>query len=92
MSKSVEAVIEKFGVMVNGQITIAWDTKQTAEQFLEIREQGGVDENPEFSVEEFVEYVKSNSSEVIKMTLESFGQIQLENEMAVIGDSGEIAE
>jgi hypothetical protein len=90
MSKSVEAVIEKFGVMVNGQITIAWDTKQTAEQFLEIRRDGG--DSVEFDVEEFVEYVKSNSSEVIKMTLESFGQIQLENEMAVIGDSGEIAE
>jgi hypothetical protein len=90
MSKSVEAVIEKFGVMVNGQITIACDTKQTAEQFLEIRRDGG--DSVEFDVEEFVEYVKSNSSEVIKMTLESFGQIQLEKEMAVIGDSGEIAE
>jgi hypothetical protein len=90
MSKSVEAVIEKFGVMVNGQIAIAWDTKQTAEQFLEIRRDGG--DTEEFDVEEFVEYVKSNSSEVIKMTLESFGQIQLEKEMAVIGDSGEIAE
>ena len=88
MSDSVEQAVEKFGEMVTGQINIAWNTRQTAEQFFEIRRQGGVDDNPEFTIEEFVEYVRANTSDVIQNTLESYGQIGLEKEIFVLDSDG----
>lgn len=89
MSKAVEEVVEKFGQMVIGQISIAWDTRQTAEQFLEIREQGGLEGDPvEFTIEEFVEYVRSNTSDIVQQTLEVFGQIGLEKEIYVLDAEG----
>jgi hypothetical protein len=92
MSKSVENVIERFGRYVNGQITMTWDTRQTAEQFLEIRSQGGVDDNPEFTIEEFVEYVRANTSDNIDQTIQAFGQIGLEKEIFVLTQDGEVVE
>ena len=92
MSKSVEDAVEQFGEMITGQISIAWNTRQTAEQFLEIREQGGVEDDPEFSIEEFVEYVRANTSDVIQQTLESFGQIGLEKEIFVLDSDGHAVE
>jgi hypothetical protein len=89
MSESVEQVVEKFGEMVTGQMSFAWNTRQTAEQFLEIREQGGAIGDPvEFTVEEFVEYVRSNTSDIIQQTLESFGQIGLERDIFVLDSDG----
>jgi hypothetical protein len=92
MSKSVEDVVERFGQYVNGQIVITWNTEQTAGQFLEIRSQGGVDDNPEFTIEEFVEYVRSNTSDVIQNILESFGQAGLEKEIFILTEDGEVVE
>jgi hypothetical protein len=92
MSKSVENVVERFGQYVNGQIVITWNTEQTAGQFLEIRSQGGVDDNPEFSIGEFVEYVRSNTSDVIQNILESFGQVGLEKEIFILTEDGEVVE
>jgi hypothetical protein len=92
MSKSVENVVERFGQYVNGQIVITWNTEQTAGQFLEIRSQGGVDDNPEFTIEEFVEYVRSNTSDVIQNILESFGQVGLEKEIFILTEDGEVVE
>ena len=92
MSKSVENVIERFGQFVNGQITMTWDTRQTAEQFLEIRSQGGVDDDPEFSIGEFVEYVRANTSDNIDQTIQAFGQIGLEKEIFVLTQDGEVVE
>jgi hypothetical protein len=92
MSKSVDEVVERFGQFVNGQITMTWDTRQTAEQFLEIRSQGGVDDNPEFSIEEFVEYVRANTSDNIDQTIQAFGQIGLEKEIFVLTQDGEVVE
>ena len=90
MSKSVEEAVERFGEFITGQLVITWNTRQTAEQFLEIREQGGLDGDPvEFSIEEFVEYVRANTSDVIQQTLESFGQIGLEKEILVMDEDGE---
>ena len=92
MSKSVENVIERFGQFVNGQITMTWDTRQTAEQFLEIRSQGGLGDDPEFSIEEFVEYVRANTSDNIDQTIQAFGQIGLEKEIFVLTQDGEVVE
>ncbi len=89
MSKAVEEVVEKFGQMVIGQISIAWDTRQTAEQFLEIREQSAVEgDDVEFSIEQFIEYVRSNTSDIVQQTLEVFGQIGLEKEIYVLDAEG----
>lgn len=89
MSSSIDAVVSKFGRYVTGQINITWDTEQTAGQFLEIREQGGVDGDPiEFTIEEFIEYVRSNTSDVIHQTLESYGQIGLEKEIFILDTDG----
>jgi hypothetical protein len=89
MSKAVEEVVEKFGQMVIGQISIAWDTRQTAEQFLEIREQSAVEgDNVEFGIDEFIEYVRSNTSDIVQQTLEVFGQIGLEKEIYVLDAEG----
>lgn len=90
MTNSVDSVIKSFGGIITGQINIAWDTRQTAEQFLEIRQQGGVEDNPEFTAEEFLEYVRANTSDVIQQTLENFGQIGLERDIFVIASDGEV--
>jgi len=92
MSDSVDKVVERFGEFVNGQITMTWDTRQTAEQFLEIRSQGGVDDNPEFTIEQFIEYVRSNTSDNIDQTIQAFGQIGLEKEISVLTQDGEVVE
>lgn len=90
MSKSVEQAVAQFGKFITTQIVTTWDTRQTAEQLLEIREQGGlVGDDPEFTIEEFVEYVRSNTSDIIQQTLESFGQIGLEKEILVMDEDGE---
>jgi hypothetical protein len=89
MSNSVDSVVKSFGEFVTGQINITWNTRQTAEQFLEIREQGGLVDDPiEFSVEEFLEYVRANTSDIIQQTLESFGQIGLEKDIFVLSEDG----
>lgn len=89
MSNSVEEVVAKFGDLITGQINVAWDTRQTAEQFLEIRKDGrGEDDPADFTPEDFLEYVRSNTSDVIQQTLESFGQIGLEKEIFVLDSTG----
>lgn len=90
MSKSVNDAVEKFGEFITAQIVMTWNTRQTAEQFLEIREQGGLDGDAvEFSIEEFVEYVRANTSDAVQQTLEAFGQIGLEKEILVMDEDGE---
>ena len=89
MTNSVDNVVKSFGEFVTGQINITWDTRQTAEQFLEIREQGGLVGDPiEFSVEEFIEYVRANTSDIIQQTLENFGQVGLEKDIFVLSEDG----
>lgn len=92
MSQSVENAVAKFGRMVTGQINVAWDTRQTAEQFLEIREQGGLVDDPiEFTIEEFVEYVRSNTSDVVASWAEE-GRISLEEEIFLLDEDGKTIE
>ena len=92
MSKSVENVVNLIGRYVNGQIVMTWDTRQTAEQFLEIREQGGVDDDPEFTIEEFIEYVKSNTADVVIQLSESRREEDLLEVISVVNSDGEVVE
>lgn len=89
MSNSVEQAVKECGQFITGQLSIAWDTRQVAEQFLEIREQSAVEgDSIEFTMEQFFEYVRSNTSDVIQQTLESFGQIGLEKELNLLSEDG----
>jgi hypothetical protein len=92
MSKSVEDVVNLIGEYVNGQIVMTWNTRQTAEQFLEIREQGGVDDDPEFTIEEFIEYVKSNTADVVIQLSESKREEDLLEVISVVNQYGEVVE
>lgn len=87
MNKSVDKAVEVIGEYVNGQITITWDTRQTAEQYAEIREQN--EESPEFSIEEFVEYLKSNTAEVVIQLSESKREEDLLENIFVVNQFGE---
>jgi len=90
MSKSVENVVERFGQYVNGQIVMTWDTRQTAEQYLEIREMN--DDSPEFTVEEFVEYLKSNTADVVIQLSNSNREEDLLEVISVVNQFGEVVE
>lgn len=89
MSVSVDTAVKVCGQFVTGQISITWDTRQTAEQFIEIRTDGAIDDDPiEFTMEEFIEYVKSNTADVIQHYLEDGGQIELEKEIFILDAEG----
>ena len=90
MSKSVENVVNLIGEYVNGQIVITWNTRQTAEQYLEIREMN--DDSPEFTVEDFVEYVKSNTADVVFQLSESIREEDLLEVISVVNSYGEVVE
>ena len=90
MSKSVENVVNLIGKYVNGQIVMTWDTRQTAEQYLEIREMN--DDSPEFTVEDFVEYVKSNTADVVIQLSESRREEDLLEVISVVNSDGEVVE
>ena len=90
MSKSVENVVDLIGQYVNGQIVMTWDTRQTAEQYLEIREMN--DDSPEFTVEEFVEYLKSNTADVVIQLSESKREEDLLEVISVVNQFGEVVE
>lgn len=86
MNKSVDKAVEIIGDYVNGQITITWNTRQTAEQYVEVRAMSG--EPEEFDFEEFVEYVKSNTSEIIDQLKRS----DIEEMLFVVNQFGEEVE
>lgn len=90
MSKSVENVVNLIGKYVNGQIVMTWDTRQTAEQYLEIREMN--DDSPEFTVEDFVEYLKSNTADVVIQLSNSRREEDLLEVISVVNSDGEVVE
>ena len=68
--------IDKFerehGSVINGQITVAWYTRQTYEQLAEIWRDGG-DDPANITEDDFLEYVKSNVAEFIRNEIMSEG-------------------
>lgn len=82
-----QEIIDQLGEHLTGQLNITWDTAQTLGQFIEIRRDGGEDAD-NIDIEDFIEYVKSNTADVIQQTLESFGQIGLEKELFVLDNNG----
>jgi hypothetical protein len=66
---NVENVVDELGDYVTAQVSLTWATRQTAEQYVEIRVQSG--ESAEFTLDDFLEYVRSNVVDVIRDTLDS---------------------
>lgn len=64
----------------NVQLTISWDTKQTMEQYDEIRENEPFDESEffEYLVNNFVEWVRNSSDKEIR------------RELVIMNDEGEV--
>jgi uncharacterized phage infection (PIP) family protein YhgE len=86
-NREVEQFLEKVGQTINGQMTITYDTKQTLEQFLEIRKQSeGV---AEFDEELFLEYVLDNVAEQIRNEVQHNGQRSLYREISLVSGEGE---
>lgn len=69
----------------NAQITLSWDTKQTMEQFAEIREQSL---GEPYSQEAFIEYVASNFLEWLRNSSDK----ELMREILILNDEGEVLE
>lgn len=87
--------IEKFarehGDIINGQITVAWYTRQTYEQLAEIWRDGG-DDPEQITEDDFLEYVKSNVAEFIRNEVEQTGEQWLVDEMAVVDSWAQVVE
>jgi hypothetical protein len=95
----VEQFIEEVGQTINGQITITYDTRQTLDQFLEIRFQEAQAESPNsflehnflFDEELFLEYVVDNVAEQIRNEVLHNGEKSLNREISLVsGDGGVI--
>ena len=67
----------------NAQITLTWDTKQTMEQFAEIREQSM---GEPYSQDSFIEYVASNFLEWLRNSTDK----ELLREILILNDEGEV--
>ena len=91
--------IEKFarehGDIINGQITVAWYTKQTYEQLAEIWRDGG-DDPANITEDDFLEYVKSNVAEFIRNEIMSEGthggDYWLMRELAIVDAWAQVVE
>lgn len=90
----VEQFIEEVGQTITGQINITYNTRQTLEQFLEIRfdnaqaEQSNafMDANFLFDEEMFLEYVLDNVAEVIRNEVLYNGDKSLKREITLLTD------
>lgn len=89
LEAEAEQFIERVGETINGQFMLSYRTRQTLEQFLEIREQGGVDEAPFFDEELFLEYVLDNVAEVIRNEVLYNGDKSLKREITLVDDTGQ---
>ena len=87
--------IDKFarehGDIINGQITVAWYTRQTYEQLAEIWKDGG-DDPAQITEDDFLEYIKSNAAEFIRNEVEQTGEQWLVDEMAIVDSWAQIVE
>ena len=67
----------------NVQLTITWDTKQTMEQYAEIREQSG---GEPYSQDLFFEYLVNNFVEWVRNSSDK----EIRRELVILNDEGEV--
>jgi hypothetical protein len=75
-----DQILKEVGATITAKIEFTWITKQTLDQFIEIRD----GETPTY--DDFLEYVESNAFENIKNLLESD---KLWNEIHIFSDNGD---
>lgn len=83
-SDLIEGVLQRVGQNLNAQLTITWDTKQTLEQYLEIIK----DSDSEYSFQDFIEYVMSNSVDELMMSIEAEGASIVEENFFITDSEG----
>jgi hypothetical protein len=83
-SDIIEGVLQRVGQNLNAQLTITWDTKQTLGQYLEIVK----DNDGDYSFEDFMEYVMSNSVEELMLSIQAEGQSLLEENFFITDSEG----
>jgi hypothetical protein len=92
----VEQFIEEVGQTINGQITITYDTRQTLDNFLELRFEEAQAESPNsflehnflFDEELFLEYVVDNVAEQIRNEVLHNGDKSLNREISLVSGEG----
>lgn len=80
-----QEVLDRLGHNVTGTIAVTWTTKQTLEQYLEIE-----GESEDIDLEQFLEYVKANTAELIDEYLTEGGQLYLQEMVFTYGNDGEL--
>jgi hypothetical protein len=87
----IDKFVREHGDIINGQITVAWYTRQTYEQLAEIWRDGG-DDPAQITEDDFLEYIKSNVAEFIRNEVEQTGEQWLVDEMAVVDSWAQVVE
>jgi len=88
---NIEKFVREHGDIINGQITVAWYTRQTYEQLAEIWRDGG-DDPALITEEDFLEYIKSNVADFISNEIISSGDQWLVNEMSIVDSWAQVVE
>lgn len=85
-SDIIDGVLQRVGQTINAQLTITWNTKQTLENYLAIIKEN----NSEYSFEDFIEYVMSNSVDELMMSIEAEGASLLEENFFITDSDGQV--
>ena len=93
----VEDFIDRVGETINGQFMVSYRTRQTLDQFLELRFEEAQMESPNafmehnflFDEELFLEYVLDNVAEVIRNEVLYNGDKSLKREITLVDDTGQ---
>lgn len=89
--------IDKFarehGDVINGQITVAWYTRQAYEQLQEIVRDSAIDEDDLIITEEmFLEYLRDNTAEWLRNEVEQGGEKALTDEVIILDSWAQVVE
>jgi hypothetical protein len=93
---AIEHFLEETGESITGQINISYNTKQTLDEFLELRYQQEQEKSPNsfldheylFDEELFLEYVLDNVAQVIRDEVLYNGDKSLKREITLLTGEG----
>lgn len=70
----IDDFIKRNGEVINAELVVSWDARQTYAQYVEIVNDSAIDESDRLTEEGFLEYVTSNAVEFVRNTVESEGE------------------
>lgn len=89
----IEKFVREHGDVINGQITVAWYTRQTYGQLVEIVKDSAIDEDDLIITEEmFLDYLRSNTAEFIRNEVEHSQETWLTNEAVIVDSWAQVVE